>query len=310
MDAAPEISVEGIESARDLIDPVFLDSPQFRSDALSRLLEAEVIVKLECVNPIRSFKARGAFAFVERHRETAPTPWLCASAGNFGQGLAYAATRHSIPLIVYAATTANAYKVAKMRELGAEVTLVGDDFDAAKDACRAHAQRDGLTFVEDGHDEAITEGAGTIATELGSWRPPLDEVILPVGNGALVNGVGTWLKARCPETRIVGAGALGAPAMERSYRTGRVETTDSVSTIADGVATRIPVPSAVATMLEVVDDMILVDETWIRRAMDLIQLELGITPEPAGAVPLAAAMREPGRVKGRRVALLVSGSNV
>ena len=310
MEPAPSISLESIAEARFLIDPVFIDTPQFQNDALGKLVGAEIVVKVECVNPVRSFKGRGADYFTHVHHASAPSPWTCASAGNFGQGLAYAARKHEIGLIVYAATTANPFKVERMRRLGADVRLVGDDFDASKDACRQFASDQGLTFIEDGRDVAIAEGAGTIAAELLQWPERIDALLVPVGNGALINGIGTWAKAYAPDTLVIGTGALAAPAMERSFREHKVVTTESVSTIADGVATRVPVPEAVTTMVEVTDDMLLVDDDAIRQAMALIERELGLKVEPAGAVPLAAATTHRERFRGQRLALVISGSNV
>ncbi|GMR22964.1 MAG: pyridoxal-phosphate dependent enzyme [Acidobacteriota bacterium] len=310
MDPVASVSLERIAAARSVIDPVFLDTPQFQNDALSDLVDAEIILKVECVNPVRSFKGRGAEYFTHVHKDSAPRPWTCASAGNFGQGLAYAARKHEIRLIVYAASTANTFKVERMRQLGAEVHLVGDDFDAAKDACRRFASDEGCMFIEDGRDIAITEGAGTLGVELLQRREPLDAVLIPVGNGALINGVGTWVKAHAPETLVIGTGAGAAPAMERSFREQKVVTTASVSTIADGVATRVPVPEAVTTMVAVTDDMLLVDDDAIRRAMAAIERELGLKVEPAGAVPLAAATTHRERFRGKRLALVISGSNV
>lgn len=310
MDAADTVSPDGIAAARDLIDPVFLDSPQFESDALSEWIGARIVVKLECLNPIRSFKGRGACVLANRHRERAPTPWLCASAGNFGQGLAYALRSSDIELIVYAAVTANAFKIARMRQLGADVRLEGADFDASKAACRELAERSGATFIEDGRDGSVTEGAGTIALELERIPEPLDAVVVPVGNGALINGVGTWFKGRSLPTRVIGAGAAGAPAMERSFRARSVVATESVSTRADGVATRVPVPEAVSTMVEVADDLLLVDDDAIEEAGKKIERELGVISEPAGAVPLAVVREHADRFAGKHVAVIVSGSNV
>ena len=312
MDPAPSVSLEHIAEARSVIDPVFLDSPQFQNDALSDVVGAEIIVKVECVNPVRSFKGRGAAYFTHVHKASTPRPWTwtCASAGNLGQGLAYAARKHEIRLIVYAATAANPFKVERMRQLGAEVRLVGDDVDAAKDAGRQFASDEGRTFIEDGRDVAITEGAGTLAVELLQWPEPFDAVLIPVGHGALIGGVGTWVKAHAPATLVIGTGAVAAPAMERSFREQKVVTTESVSTIADGVATRVPVPEAVTTMVEVTDDMLLVDDDAIRQAMTAIERDLGLKVEPAGAVPLAAATTHRERFRDQRLAVLISGSNV
>jgi threonine dehydratase len=308
---ANAISLERIEEARSVIDPVFLDTPQFRSDALSEALGADVVLKLECLNPVRSFKGRGACYFTHREKDRAPRPWVCASAGNFGQGLAYAAREQGIPLRVFAAENANPLKVARMRSLGAEVTLAGRDFDAAKDASRLYAAEREATFVEDGRDPAITEGAGTIAIEVLRWKDRFDTVLIPLGNGALLNGIGTWLKAHSPSTRVLGVGASGAPSMERSFRAGQpVALDEPVATIADGVATRVPVPEAVAAMLDVADDVLLADEEAIVSSMRVLFRELGLVVEGAGAVTLAAARANNERFRGQRLLLLVGGGNL
>jgi len=309
---ANPISLERIEEARSIIDPVFLDTPQFRSDALSETLGADVALKIECLNPVRSFKGRGACYFTHLHKNRAPRPWVCASAGNFGQGLAYSARAHDIPLQVFAAETANPLKVARMRSLGAEVILTGRDFDAAKDASRVHAAEREATFVEDGRDPAITEGAGTIGIELLRFQDGFDTVLIPLGNGALLNGIGTWLKAHSPSTAVVGVGASRAPSMERSFRAGKpvVALDEPVATIADGVGTRVPVPEAVGTMLEVADDVLLADEEAIVSSMQILFRELGLVVEGAGAVTLAAATAHKERFRGQRLLLLVGGGNL
>lgn len=306
-DASP-LSLEHIEEAAVVVDPVFLRSPQLFCDGLSERLGMRIVCKVETLNPIRSFKGRGTGYFV--HRLGGDTrPLVCASAGNFGQGLAYAARARGIPLHVFAATSANPAKVAHMRQLGAEVLLVGEDFDAAKDAARA-AARQGWRFVEDGHEPAIAEGAGTIAVELCQWPERFDAVLVPVGNGALINGIGRWMKARAPGTRIIGVCAAGAPAMERSWRAGTLVTTPTIATIADGIGVRIPVPAALEAMRHTVDEMVLVTEDELRQAMRLLLDDAGILAEPAGAAGIAAARRLREQLNGQLVAVPICGSNV
>ena len=310
MPKSPDISIERIAQAREHIDPVFLNTPQFENNLLSQWVGTSVIVKVECLNPVRSFKGRGACYYTHLLKDTAPQPWICASAGNFGQGLVYAANKHKIPVLVYASVNANSFKISQMRALGAEVRLIGNDFDDAKEAGREYADLKGLTFIEDGRDTPITEGAGTIATELLEWPEPLAAVIIPVGNGALINGVGTWIKSHSPETLVIGAGAEGAPAMEYSFRTQNVRSSETISTFADGIATRIPVPEAIATMTNVVDDMYLVNDQLIYQAVDIIEESLGIKVEGAGAVSLAVAKAFSNKFIGKRIALVISGNNV
>ena len=163
----PRLSLDSIAAAARAIDPVFRDSPQYDCEPLSAALGCDLRLKLELLNPIRSFKGRGADWFLsQRLARGEHGALVCASAGNFGQALAYVCRGHGVALTVFAATQANPLKLERMRALGAAVCLHGLDFDAAKDAARAHAAASGDTLVEDGLDAAISEGAGSIAVEL------------------------------------------------------------------------------------------------------------------------------------------------
>jgi threonine dehydratase len=303
------ISIDQIARAAREIDPVFLHSRQVRSDALGALCGAHVVLKDETANPIRSFKGRGADFFI-RTLDVAPPRVVCASAGNFGQGLAYAAARRGIACNVFAATTANPLKIDRMRALGALVQLAGVDFDAAKDAARDFAASVGAPFIEDGRDVAISEGAGSLGLELTQGMDPLDAVVIPLGNGALLGGVATWVKHATPKTRVIGVCAAGADAMARSWRTRSVISTPEARTIADGIAVRVPIPEAVEDLQNVVDDIVLVTDDQILEAMRVIYREHQVALEPAGAVGVAALMAWPDAFRGGRVATILCGANV
>jgi threonine dehydratase len=305
---ASRISLARIEEANTVIDPVFLNSPQLGFDTLSRDLGADLVLKIETLNPIRCFKGRGADYFV--HRLDRRTPLVTASAGNFGQGLAYAARKRGLPLTVFAAIHASPLKLSRMRDLGAEVVLSGHDFDAAKTAARDHAERMGWLFVEDGREAPITEGAGTIAVELLRGQRPFDAVLVALGNGAMINGIGTWIKAHLPATRVIGVCAAGAPSMERSWRSGKSEPTERVDTIADGIGVRVPVPEALDEMRRTVDDILLVDDQTILSAMRLLLDHAGLAIEPSGAAGVAAILKFRTRFAGQSLATVLCGANV
>ena len=306
--ADSSLSLERISEAYTSIPRIFRDSPQFVSEGLSRQLGARVLCKIECTNPIRSFKGRGAWYFLAREGARSE-PLVAASAGNFGQGLAYAARACGQRVVIFAATTADPAKVARMRALDADVRLVGTDFDAAKDEARCFAERECLRFVEDGREPAIAEGAGTIAMELCQWPEHFDAVIVPVGNGALVNGIGRWMHAHEPDCRVLGVCAEAAPAMAESWRSGRLCTTATAETVADTIAVRNPVPEALEEMRATVDEMILVSEAGLRAAVHLLHRELGLVVEPSGAASLAAAIEVAPQYQNRLVAIVISGGN-
>ena len=310
-------SLANIDEAARVIDPVFRDTPQFSSDVLSARVGVRLLCKVETLNPIRSFKGRGTSYLLHRlvSDEAAGgrgVELVCGSAGNFGQGLAYAGARRGVAVTVFAAEAASPLKVERMRALGARVQLAGRDFDAAKDAARAYAAErpDARRFIEDGREPAIAEGAGTIAVELGRWSEPIDVALVPLGNGALLAGVGRWLKANRPATRVVGVCAAGAPSMAESLRAGRPVPTTEVRTIADGIAVRVPVPEALDDLRGVVDEVLLVDDATTIEAMRLLLATLGVLVEPAGAVGVGAALAHAPRFAGALVATPLCGGNL
>jgi threonine dehydratase len=315
--APHRLSLSAIAEATRIIDPAFRGSPQFECESLSGSLGCRLLLKVETANPIRCFKGRGANYFLETAiRATAlggqtsgPGRVVCASAGNFGMAMAYGCRRAGVPVTVFVSRNASAPKVRAIRELGADVQSVGEDFDAAKAAARAFSDRGGHRMVEDGLEKEISEGAGTIGVELLDSGETLDHVLVPLGNGALITGVARWVKASRPWIRIIGVAARGADAMERSWRSGRVIETESVSTIADGVAVRVPVPEALEDMKGLVDDVVLVDDGTMLGGVRLLMSKAGLLVEPSGALGVAAILADPERFSGRRVATILTGSN-
>jgi len=307
------LSPERIADAARVIDPVFLNSPLIEQPTANAAFGLRVLAKVETLNPIRSFKGRGA-EFWMAGQAGGQAPVVAASAGNFGQGLAWAATRRERQATIFAAETANPRKVAAMRRLGAEVRLQGADFDAAKAFARAFAADQGLVFVEDGDDPLIAEGAGTIAKEIveqaGERAVALDALVVPLGNGALLTGMGTWMRHALPSCRVVGVVAAGAPAMKRSWELGRPQPTESAATIADGIAVREPVAYALACMRDCVDEVVAVDEPAIEAAVAFCREHYGLIVEPAGAAGVAGLLQHGGLFRDRTVATVLCGGNV
>jgi threonine dehydratase len=300
------LSADRIAAARSRIDPGFLDTPQRRDPGLSQWLGCELILKDETATPLGCFKGRGADLFASL---AAPGALVCASAGNFGMALADAGRRRGFPVTVFVAAGASPYKIARIRELGARVIVAGHDFDDAKAAAQEHAAA-GVRFVEDGAEIAIAEGAGTIAVELDD-AGPLDAVVVPVGNGALIAGIGTWIKAHRPATRVIGVCNAGAPVMRDCWLGGLGAARDApVDTIADGIAVRVPVPAAVDDLAGVVDDVVLVDDPQLLAAMRALCARTGLVAEPSAVAGLAAIAADPTRFAGARVATLLTGNNL
>jgi threonine dehydratase len=300
-------SVEEIERASQIIDPIFLRTPQYECETLGKLLGTKIILKIETLNPIRSFKGRGAELLVHNSQSK---KMVCASAGNFGQAMAYSCRKKGIDITVYASVKANPFKVERMRELGAHVILKGEDFDSAKEEAREVAKKMGAQFVEDSFDVETAIGAGTIGLELKDYNDDLDAVLIPLGNGALINGIAKVMKVYCTDTKVIAVQAAGAPAMIESWKSGKVITHDKVNTIADGIGVRIPVAEALNDMKGLVDEGLFVKEETILEAIKLLHQHAGIIAEPSGAVGVAAVMENKERFKNKRIATIICGSNL
>jgi threonine dehydratase len=307
------IRLADIIRAQTVIDPVFLNSPQYDCEPLSAALGCHLTLKVETINPVRSFKGRGADFLISSLKPEAirkGQPIVGASAGNWGQALAYSCRAVGLPLILFASVNANPLKVERMRALGADVRLAGVDFDASKMAAKAFADASGLRMVADGLDVEASEGAGTMAMELLAYGAQYDAVLVPLGNGAMLTGIARWFKAASPATYIYGVCATGADAMEKSWRSGNILLPASIATIADGIGVRVPIPEAVHDMNSIVDDVLLVEDSAIIDAMRLLHRQAGLIAEPSGAAGIAALMTYRERFAGQRVATIVCGGNL
>jgi threonine dehydratase len=302
-------TVEEIERAAHGLDPVFADSPLLRGTTLDRDTGADVALKVETLNPIRSFKGRGAVTWMREAGAGVPGV-VCASAGNFGQGLAYAARAAGIPCNVFVGRAANPGKVEAMRALGARVEVGGDDYDAAIAAAGEFADGAGLRLVQDGRDRWIAAGAATMARELTEAGELPDVALVPVGNSALILGVAVWLRHRDPAVRVIGVCAEGAPAPALSWRRREVVASERVETVADGIGVRAPFPESVAGMVELVDDMLLVSEERLRASVRYLAETTGLLVEAAGAAGVAALLADPEPFRGTRVFTPLCGANL
>ncbi|HSE80574.1 MAG TPA: pyridoxal-phosphate dependent enzyme [Gaiellaceae bacterium] len=267
-----------------------------------------LFLKREDVHELGAFKWRGALPVLTGYREAGARTVVTASTGNHGAATAWAAERLGLEAIVYAPESAAEAKLTLIRELGAEIRLVGTDMDEAKDEARRHAESAGLPLFEDGAEPAQYEGYGAIADEIVDQleeRPAA--VVAPVGNGALFGGIGLQLAARTPETLRVGVAAREAPVMVESWRTGTVATSDRSATFADGLAVRVAIPLAVDVLDDVASRMLLVSERELARAVGAYAAE-EIRVEGAGAATLAA-LPQLADVDGA-VVLIVTGRNI
>jgi threonine dehydratase len=304
------LDLDRIRSARRRIDPVFLDTPLYRCESLERELGCAVSIKLETANPVRSFKGRGTEVVASAIADDGGRAAVCASAGNLGQALAWSGRRRGLDVTVVASRSAPAAKLDRIRAFGAELELVDGDIEVARDRAARIARRRGVRLIEDSLDIETCEGAGTIGLELAARQPSFDAVLIALGGGAMATGVGHVLKAIRPTTEVICVQPRGAPAMTRSWHARRIITTDSIDTIADGVAGRHPIPAVLGDLLEVADDAVLVRDASIVTGMRTLLEHAGLVVEPSAALGIAAVLEDPDRFAGRHVVTIICGSNV
>ena len=267
-----------------------------------------VFLKREDRHALGAFKWRGALPAVEAFRARGAAGIVTASTGNHGSATAWAAQQRGLPAIVYAPLAASRAKLALIERFGARVRLTGRDLDEAKQAAREDARESGLAFFEDGAELSQYEGYGAIAEEvLEQCDGPPGAIVVPVGNGALIGGIGGAVRRRGRETLVVGVAAKEAPVMALSFEARRPVPCDRMATFADGLAVRVAIPYAVAVMGRVVDRMLLVSEREIAHAL-AAAAATGLRVEGAAAAALAALARLDD-ISGSIVAV-VTGSNI
>ena len=267
-----------------------------------------VYLKREDAHELGAFKWRGALPVLEEYRGRGASGVVTASTGNHGAATAWAAGKLGLAATVFVPRGASRVKVGRIGALGAEVRETGTDFDEAKEEGRKFARERGLPFFEDGDEPAQYEGYGDITREILAQCPDFpDAVVVPVGNGALIGGIGLALRERAAPVRLVGAAAKEAPVMERSFRARRAVASDRMATFADGIAVRVAIPRAVDVLARVVAAIELVSEREIARAVGAYAAS-GIRAEGAAAAPLAALWKVP-RSEGP-IVLVVTGRNI
>ena len=304
------LRLDRVRAAVGEIDPVFLDTPALPCAPLGRALGCSVTLKVETLNPVRSFKGRGTETAAAVARDQGASRVVCASAGNLGQALAYSGRRRGLAVTVVAARTANPLKLRQIAAFGADVRLDGEDIEDARLLAREIAEADRAHLVEDSLDLETCEGAATIGLELVRDDPEIDVLLVAVGGGAMASGVGYAVRSLVEHAEVIGIQPAGAPAMALSWRQRAVVETDRMETIADGVAGRCPIREVLDDLLVVLDDVMLVREDSIKAGMRLLYEHAGLVVEPSAALGIAAVLEAPERFAGRRVTTILCGSNV
>lgn len=308
---------EEVNYARELLGRFLRPTRLVQAERLGRNSDTRISFKLEIDLPTGSFKPRGAiYALmknIERRSRNGERPIrgvVAASTGNHGSAVAYAARLANIPATIFLPLSPNPIKRARIVELGATVKEVEWKPESLDKAATTFAREHDYYFLNDAVDDLVPVGTATIAAEVLDELPAPDVIIVPMGDTALIRGVASEAKRRHPAVKIVGVQAAQAPSYVRSWQEGRVVAMETCDTIADGLATYVPLERNVRAIRELVDDVCLVSEDEMLHAIGTLLYEEHIVAEPAGAATSAAYLKEPTRYAGRNVVLLVTGSNI
>ena len=313
-DNAQELSVtlDDVEAAHERIRGGIYESPCVESIPLSQLTGAHVYCKLDYLQRTGSFKERGARnALLQLAPEQRARGVIAASAGNHAQGVAYHGALLGIPVTVVMPKFASLMKVSNCRHLGATVVLHGADLTEARAEAEAIAVREGLTFIPPFDNPHVIAGQGTIALEILEQMPNVQAVVAPVGGGGLLAGIGTVIKARKPNVRVVGVEPEHAACLTAALAAGHPVAVRLAHTLADGLAVAQAGARPFEILRRVVDQVVTVEEATIALAvLRLIELEKSVV-EGAGAAPLAAFLAgKLDTLKGQEVVLVLCGGNI
>ena len=297
-------------AARDRIARYLQPTALNRYPGLDELIGTETWVKHENHQPICAFKVRGGINLLSQLPEDERRGGvITASTGNHGQSIAYAARLFGVRAIVCVPEGANPVKVRSIRGLGAEIVTHGVDFDEARVHAARLAEEHGYRYIHSGNEPHLIAGVATQALEILERQPDIEVIIVPIGGGSGAAGTCIVAKTINPKIQVIGVQSAEAPAAYKSWKARRL-LEDRMGTIAEGLATRTAFEMPQRILWEMLDDFVLVPDAKIRTAVRLMIETTRNLAEPAGAAPLAAAVRLKDRLKGKRVALILSGSNI
>lgn len=306
----PLPTLQDVLYARRTLAPYLAPTPLHHYPQLDWLLGARVYVKHENYQPIGAFKVRGGIHFMAHLPDDQRARGVVtASTGNHGQSIAYAAQLFGVRAVIVVPEGANPVKVEAMRAYGAEVVFYGADFEACKEHCLTLEREQGLRFVSSGDEPRLIAGVATHTLEIVEELPEVEVIYVPVGGGSGAAGAALVAKSVNPAIRVVGVQASGAPAAFLTWQ-ARARRTAPINTFAAGLATGQPFMLPQQLLWQHLDDFVLVDDDEMRHAVRLYLEKAKTLAEPAGAAPLAAALRDKETLAGKTVALILSGGNI
>ena len=305
---------EAVDRAATVLSEILEPTPFMKNNNLSDIYDAEVYLKREDLHMVRSYKIRGAYNMIRSlSAESLENGIVCASAGNHAQGVAFSCSKLKIMGSIFMPVTTPKQKIEQVRMFGREfieIVLTGDTFDAANSAAIEYANKNGKTFIPPFDDPKVMEGQGTIGREILSQTPErLDYIFVPIGGGGLASGLGSYIKSMSPETKIIGVEPAGAPCMKAAIENGGPVELEEIDKFVDGAAVKKAGVKTYEVCREVLDDIVVVPEGAVCTMIIQMYNKSAIVVEPAGALSTAALRFYADKIKGKKVACIVSGSN-
>jgi len=305
------LELKDFESAADRLRSVVHDIPLSTSSTFSEMTGAEVYLKYENQQKTGSFKVRGAYnKIMKRYAEGGLEAVVASSAGNHAQGVAFAASAVGVKSTIVMPRSAPIAKVSATQGYGAEVVLAGTIYDEAYAKACEICEATGAEFIHPFDDEDVMAGQGTIALEILRDLPFVDMIFVPAGGGGLISGVAACAKQINPRIQIIGVQAEGAPAIANSFRAGVLRPSETVRTIADGIAVKCPGEKTFTYIQKYVDRVVTVSDADIASSILLLLERSKQVVEPSGASSLAAVLTNKVDIKGKRVVCILSGGNI
>jgi threonine dehydratase len=303
-------TLDDIYAARDRVYRVVRPTPLMRHPLLAAETGLDIYVKHENHNPTGAFKVRGGLNLVGSLPDDERRGVITASTGNHGQSIAFACQREGVPCTVFTPVGNNPDKNAAMRAYGADVVEYGRDFDEARERVeQIHAAR-GLRYVHSANEPLLIAGVGTLALEIFDDLPNVDVILTPIGGGSGASGCSLVRTGLGRPAKVIGVQAAGADAFTRSWRSGTRVTAERVSTLAEGLATRVTFDLPYSILQRELDDVVTLSEDELAGGIRLALRSTHNLAEGAGAAALAAAVKLRDRLAGRTVVCVMSGGNV
>lgn len=296
--------------ARRQIAPYLHPTALYEYSSLNQMVGLDLWIKHENHQPVGAFKVRGGVNLVSQlDEEERRRGVITASTGNHGQSVAYAARLFGVRALICLPQGANPVKVDSMRALGAEILFYGRDFDEARERCEQLAEKHGYRYIHSGNEPLLIAGVASYTLEILEEQPDTEVIVVPIGGGSGAAGACIAAKTIDPAIEVIGVQSESAPAGYNSWR-ARELLAGAMETFAEGLATRSAFALPQRILWDQLDDFVLVSDDEIRRATRMVIEKTRNLVEPAGAAPLAGAIRLRDRLAGRRVALVCSGGNI